>query len=125
MNQPLATPGQVIDAWSTWTDGEVKSVILRTSLMEVMRLHIDAGKRVPTYEAQGEITVLCVQGRVTVEVGENSRELNSGQMLYLLVNEPFSLFGVEETSLLITVLRSQTATPLIGEAKEPGQRVAR
>jgi quercetin dioxygenase-like cupin family protein len=123
MEQPLATPGQIIDAWSTWTDGEVKSVILRTTHMEVLRLHMNAGKRVPTYEAQGEITILCVQGRAMVEACGEVRELNSGQMLYLLINEPFSLFGVEETSLLITVLRPRPAmsAPLIGEGKSTGE----
>jgi quercetin dioxygenase-like cupin family protein len=78
---------------------------------------VNAGKRVPTYEAQGEITILCVQGRLMVEACSEVSELNSGQMLYLLVNEPFSLVGLEETSLLITVLRPREALsiPLIGD----------
>jgi quercetin dioxygenase-like cupin family protein len=114
MDQPLATPGQIVDAFSNWTDGEISTVILRTSHMEVMRLHVGAGKHVPTYEAQGEIILLCVQGRVFVETLEERRELNTGQLLYLLVNEPFALRGAEESSLLITVLRPPASTT-IGE----------
>lgn len=119
MNQPLAKPGQIIDAWSTWDDRETSSVILRTGRMEVMRLHIDAGKRVPTHEVPGEMTLLCVQGRVTVETSAAPCELNSGQMLYLVSNEAFALVGREESSLLITVLRdaNPTASPLIGDGK--------
>jgi len=124
MEPPLATPGQVVDVWSAWPDGETKSAILRTTHMEVMRLHVNADKRVPTYEAQGEITFFCVQGRVLVEACGNVRELNSGQMLYLLVNEPFSLLGLEETSLLITILRPQAepSTPFIGEGTPAGKQ---
>uniref|UniRef100_A0A7C2P7A3 Cupin domain-containing protein n=1 Tax=Schlesneria paludicola TaxID=360056 RepID=A0A7C2P7A3_9PLAN len=83
-----------------------------------MRLHVNAGTHVPTYEAQGEMTILCVQGRVSVEFASSSSDLSSGQLLYLLTNEPFSLFGQEESSLLITVLRDTgpLAPPMIGSA---------
>lgn len=118
MSEPLAVPGQVIDAWASWTDGEAKSTILRTPHMEVMRLHVNANSRVPTYEAAGEITILCVQGRIVVEALDLRAELNTGQLLYLLLNEPFSLIGEEESSLLITVMRtsSPSVSPTIGGA---------
>jgi quercetin dioxygenase-like cupin family protein len=114
MELPLAEPGQVIDAWSTWTDAEVKAVVLRTNHMEVMRLHLNPGIRIPTYEAQGEIIIFCIQGRVEVAAAEMQRELNGGQLLYLLVGEPFEMHGLEESSLLITILRNPERT-LIGE----------
>ena len=116
MKPPLAQPGEVIDALSAWTDGEEKAVILRTREMEVLRLHLARGAQIPTHEAQGEVTILCVQGRTLVTALGNQHELNSGQMLYLLIHEPFELFGLEESSLLITVLstREGASSPLIG-----------
>lgn len=114
MEQPLAIPGQIVDTFANWSDGETSSAILQTGRMEVLRLHIGAGKHVPTYEAQGEIILFCVQGRVLVDALDERRELNSGQLLYLLVNEPFALHAAEETSMLITVLRPD-GKPTIGD----------
>lgn len=116
MKPPLARPGEVIDALSSWTDGEEKSILLRTREMEVLRLHLARGARIPTHEAQGEVMILCIQGHTRVTAQGNQHELNSGQMLCLLIHEPFELFGLEESSLLITVLsaRQGVASPLIG-----------
>jgi quercetin dioxygenase-like cupin family protein len=113
MDTPLSEPGQVIDAWSAWTDSEAATVILRTKNMEVMRLHLNSGARIPTYEAHGEVTILCVQGRVEVIALGATHELNTGQLLYLLIREPFTLAGLEESSLLVTVIRAE-AGELIG-----------
>lgn len=116
---PLASPGDVIDAWSTWNDSEGVAYVLRTAHMEVMRLHLNAGARIPTHEAQGEITILCVQGRAGVTAIGRRHELNTGQLLYLLVQEPFELCGIEESSLLITVLRQPASQPdLIGKSPD-------
>lgn len=116
---PLARPGDVIDAWSTWGDAEGVAYVLRTVNMEVMRLHLNAGARIPTHEAQGEVTILCVQGRAGVSALGQQHELNTGQLLYLLVQEPFELRGIDESSLLITVLRQPTTKPpLIGGGAE-------
>jgi len=114
MNSPLSSPGQVIDAWPTKSDTDYKAVLLRTKHMEVMRMRLGAGARIPTHEAQGEITILCVQGRVEVAAWGCRHELNSGQLLYLLIREPFELAASEESSLLITIIR-EDLDELIGE----------
>jgi quercetin dioxygenase-like cupin family protein len=100
----LAKPGEVIDAWPAWTDDEAMAVVLRTERIEVLRLHIPAGAHVPVHEASGESTIFCLQGRVVVGALQGRHELNTGQLLYLLINEPFELFGQEESSLLITTV---------------------
>ncbi len=112
---PLAQPGQIVDAWSAWKDAESKAVILRTAHMEILRLHLNSDVRIPTHEAQGEITILCLEGRVEVEALGERRELNGGQLLYLLVREPFQLHAQQESSLLITILRPDVEKPLIGD----------
>lgn len=117
---PLAQPGQIVDAWATWKDSESKAAVLRTEHVEILRLHIEAGVRIPTYEAQGEIIIFCLQGRVLVSAMGQQRELNGGQLLYLLIHEPFELDGLEEASLFITILRPHDAQPLIGD--DPRQR---
>lgn len=118
MDPSLAVPGQIVDVWSAWSDGEERAVVLRTREMEVLRLHLARGSNIPTHESQGQMIILCVQGRVRVNAQGQSYELNSGQLLYLLVHEPFDLFGLEESSLLLTVLTSREvdAEELIGQS---------
>jgi hypothetical protein len=95
----------VIDLWSSWSDGQIKATVLKTGNMEVMRLHVARHANVPTYEAQGEITILCNEGHVVIHTHEQGMEFVAGQMLYLLVNAPFTIEGMVESSLLITILR--------------------
>jgi hypothetical protein len=37
-------------------------------------------------------------------IGE-CRELKAGQLLYLVMNEPFSIQGVQHASVLVTIIR--------------------
>jgi hypothetical protein len=105
MESTFAHPGQIVDVWSTWSDAEKKATLLRTIHMEIMRLHLNAGARIPTFRAQGGIVIHCLQGCVEVLTLGDQLHLKDGQLLYLLVEEPFELQAAEETSLLITVLR--------------------
>lgn len=114
MQPIIARPGEVVDIFSTWRDAEVNSVVIRTERMEVSRLHVAAGRRIPTYEAQGEVVILCVEGRVAVEALGRIHELQSGQLLDLLLNEPFGLQAHDESSLLITIVPASINAPLKG-----------
>lgn len=104
MNRLNAMPGEVIDMFSSLADYERNSVVIHTRRMEISRLHLESGRRIPTYEAQGEAVILCVAGKVEVNAIDESHVLSAGQLLYLLLNEPFSLLAIEESSLLITVV---------------------
>lgn len=111
-----AIPGQVIDAWSSWPDGDAKAIIIKTPTMEVFRFHLDAGRRVPAHEFQGEMMILCVGGGVTVISGGSEHTLVAGQLLYLEAKERLELLAAGESSLLITVVKQPRSdvNPLIG-----------
>jgi quercetin dioxygenase-like cupin family protein len=106
----FARPGEIIEAWSRQVDFERPTTVLRTARMEVLRLHLCRGVSVPTHEMLGEMTILCLQGCTFVMALGHQNELRSGQLLYLLVNEPFDLVAIEESALLITVLRGPEKT---------------
>ena len=59
------------------------------------------------HQVAGEITVQCLEGRIAFTAGGATRELSAGQMLYLAGNEPHSLRGVEDASVLVTILLHQ------------------
>jgi len=106
---PHANSGEVIDLRQL---GEplsrtVTNTLVKTQKLEVIRLVVLAGKVIPPHQVDGEITVQCLEGRVALTVGSTIRELVAGQMLYLAGNEPHSLRGIEDSSVLVTILLDQ------------------
>jgi quercetin dioxygenase-like cupin family protein len=65
---------------------------------------VPAGTVVPTHRVPGEITVQCLEGRVAFTAGDTTRELGAGELLYLSGDESHSLRGIEDASVLVTIL---------------------
>ena len=80
------------------------STLVKTTMLEIIRLVIPAGKDIPGHKAPGEITVQCLEGRVTFMIGSTKRDLKGGDLLYLSSGETHSLHGIEDSSVLVTIL---------------------
>jgi quercetin dioxygenase-like cupin family protein len=106
---PHAKSGEVIDLRPAGgADAPAPtSTLVKTDRLEVIRLGVPAGKQFPQHQVAGEITVQCLEGRVAFTAGASARELQAGQMLYLAGNEPHSLRGIEDASVLLTILLHQ------------------
>lgn len=76
---------------------------MRSDHLEVVRLVLLAGKRIPEHRAPGEITVQCLEGAVKFGTDMEARLMRSGDMLFLLAEEPHWLEAVENSSLLVTL----------------------
>jgi quercetin dioxygenase-like cupin family protein len=105
---PHAKSGEVIDihplgqalthAWST--------TLVKTKSLEVIRLIIPSGKEIPVHQVSGEITVQCLEGRVAFTVGDSVCDLQAGQLLYISSDVAHSVRGIEDASVLLTILLS-------------------
>ena len=80
------------------------TTLAKTIDVEVIRLVVPRGKEIPTHKAPGPITVHCLEGRVLFTANGKSRELGPGDFLHLSAAEPHSLKGIEDSSLLVTIL---------------------
>lgn len=78
------------------------ATLVKTDTLEVKRLVLSAGRQIPMHRAPGEITVHCLDGRIRFTSGGTSRELGSGQMLYLGAGEPHSLDALADSAVLVT-----------------------
>ena len=78
--------------------------LIKTDVLEVIRLVVPAGKSLPTHKVAGEITVQCLEGRVAFVAGKSTQELAAGDLLFLAGNEPHSLRGIEDATVLVTIL---------------------
>lgn len=103
-----ARPGEVVDVrplGATLATSETKALV-KTKTLEVIRMVILAGKEIPTHKAKGEIIVQCLEGKIAFTACGNTRNLEAGQLLYLPTGEVHSLHGIEDGSLLLTILSS-------------------
>ena len=109
MAKPHAKSGEVIDLRPPGESPAPTptSTLVKTDRLEVIHLAVPAGKELPHHQVAGEITVQCLEGRVAFTAGATARELRAGQMLYLAGNEPHSLRGIEDASVLLTILLHQ------------------
>ncbi len=80
---------------------------MRTDRLEVMRLVLHAGKSMREHQVPGELTIQCIEGVIDLQAHGTVTTMRAGQMVYLAAAVPHALVGVEDASLLVTVLRNQ------------------
>ncbi len=78
--------------------------IVKTKTFEAVRLIVHAGTDIPAHQVSGPITLHCLEGHVLIGVDELTRELRAGEWLYLEGGTRHSVRGIEDSSLLLTIL---------------------
>ncbi len=103
---PHAHSGQLIDicAFGGGFATARNTALFKTSEIEVMRLVLPAGKSMPAHKVVGEITVQCLEGKIEFAYVGGTTVLGAGQMLYLSGGVEHSLLGLEDASVLVTIV---------------------
>jgi quercetin dioxygenase-like cupin family protein len=103
---PHAKPGEVVDVRPLGSQlaSAQTTTLVRAEQVEVIRLVVPAGKEIPEHKAKGEIVVQCLEGRVIFTAFGKTHNLEAGKLLYLPTGEPHSVKGIEDASLLLTIL---------------------
>ena len=78
--------------------------IVKTDEVELIRLVIPAGKELPTHQAPGPMTLQCLEGKIAFSAMGKTQILASGDLVFLFAGEPHSLTGIEDASLLLTIV---------------------
>ncbi|BFG80082.1 cupin domain-containing protein [Paraburkholderia terrae] len=109
MATPRAIPCELIDIRPLGTDlPSAKSVTLvRTDHLEVVRLVLPAGKRIPEHRAPGEITVQCLEGAFKFGTDAVVQTMRAGDLLFALPGRAHWLEAIEDTSVLVTLYLPQ------------------
>ncbi len=71
--------------------------------LEVIRVVLPAGKTMPPHQVSGEVTVLCIEGRIELTVPQGVRTMQAGDHVYLDAREPHGLRALEDASALVTI----------------------
>jgi quercetin dioxygenase-like cupin family protein len=78
--------------------------IVKSKSFEAVRLVVRAGTMIPTHKVPGQITLFCLEGRVEIVLDGSSLQLATHEWAYLEGGEPHSVRGIEDSSLLLTIL---------------------
>lgn len=80
------------------------TALVKTPSFEAARIVVLAGKEIPPHEVPGNVTLHCLEGCVRIALDHTSVELAAGEWVYLDGGERHSLNGIEDSSLLMTIL---------------------
>ncbi|MDR7149921.1 quercetin dioxygenase-like cupin family protein [Hydrogenophaga palleronii] len=99
-------PGEIANLRPTGADAvSSQSVALfKSEQLEVIRLVLPAGRAMPMHAVPGEITVQCLEGSIDFETPSGTQRLRAGQLVFLKGGEPHALTGVEEATVLVTIV---------------------
>ena len=105
MAQPHAQSGQVVNL-SPLADrlpDERTTAIIKAEQLEVVRIVLAAGKTMPEHSVRGEITVLCLEGRIAFSTPTGTQELGPADFIHLARGAPHALRAVVDASALLTI----------------------
>ncbi|SRR5579871_6306019 len=103
---PHAKPGELVDIrpLGSALPSAQTATLVRAEQVEVIRLVVPAGKEISEHKAKGEIIVQCLEGKVAFTAFGKTQNLEAGKLLYLPTGEPHRVKGIENASLLLTIL---------------------
>jgi quercetin dioxygenase-like cupin family protein len=78
--------------------------LFKSEQLEVIRLVLPTGRAMPMHAVPGEITVQCLEGSIEFETPSGTQHLQAGQLLFLRGGEPHALLGIENASVLVTIV---------------------
>ena len=101
-----ADPGEIVDLRPL---GEAlgnarTTAIVKSDNFEAVRLIVPAGRSIAPHEVPANITLHCLEGRVLLELSNSELELSAGEWVYLDGGERHAVKGLENASLLLTIL---------------------
>jgi quercetin dioxygenase-like cupin family protein len=101
-----AKPGEIVDLrplGSKLKDAKTAAII-KSERFEAVRLIVLAGKEIAPHKVSGNIMLHCLEGRVSLGLANSSLTLSTGEWVCLTGGETHSLKGIEDSSLLLTIL---------------------
>lgn len=92
--------------------------MLKTPQVELLKLCIPQGSRLPVHQAVGEIVFLCLRGRIEISAPGADHALVAGQLMYLKAETPVAIEGRDDALVVVAIVAPKEGhnVELIGEA---------
>ena len=101
-----AKPGEVVDLrpLGSKLKNTRTAAVVKSGRFEAIRLVVQAGMEIPSHDVSGSITLHCLEGRVSLGLVQSTVELKAGEWLSLDGGQAHSVKGIDDSSLLLTVI---------------------
>lgn len=105
MALPHAQPGVPVEVqpYGTSLGNQKTAALFKSDTLEVIRLVLMAGKRLPAHQVPGELTIQCLEGQLAVIQGASRQTLSAGQLLFLPAQTMHEVEAEDDSSALITI----------------------
>ncbi len=80
------------------------AALVKSEYFEAVRLIVLAGTEIPPHKVPGNIMLHCLEGCVSLGLANSTIALSAGEWVYLAGDELHSLRGIEDSSILLTIL---------------------
>jgi quercetin dioxygenase-like cupin family protein len=101
MAQLHAVSGQAVNVLAAWPTKT--TAVLKAECLEVVRLALPAGTRMPRHAAPGEITLLAIRGRMSLLLDRGTIRMCAGDFLHLEAGEPHAVEAHDDVQVLLTL----------------------
>lgn len=88
------------------------TALVKTDSFEAIRLVLKAGDFLPAHDVSGKLTLLCMEGTISLELPDGFHKMSANQWIYLDGGIAHSLRAVEDSSLLLTIMLPSVGTSL-------------
>lgn len=105
MAQPRVASGQVVhlSPLADQLPTALTTAILKADQLELVHVVLAKGKSIPEHRVQGEITVLCLEGRMALSTPQGTRMLGPLDLIHLRGGEPHGLTAEQDSTALLTI----------------------
>jgi quercetin dioxygenase-like cupin family protein len=99
-----AQPGEVVPALPPDSSETTRPhALFKGANLEVVRLVLRAGDRLPPHKVPGEITVQCVAGRIALTHPGGTATLDVGQLVYLEGGAIHDVLALQDCVAIVTI----------------------
>lgn len=117
----MSIAGRIIDLFTTDSSRSREQLVslLKTPQVELLKLCVPQGSRLPVHQAVGEIVFLCLRGQIEVAAPGAEHALSAGQLMYLTADTPVAIEGREDALVVVAVVAPKEGhnVELIGEVQ--------
>lgn len=101
-----ARPGEIVDLrpLGNKLKGAKTAAVIKSEHFEAVRLVVLAETKIAPHNVPGNIMLHCLERCVSLGLADSSIVLSAGEWVYLGRGEMHSLKGIEDSSLLLTIL---------------------
>jgi quercetin dioxygenase-like cupin family protein len=93
------------------------TALVKSDSFEAVRLIVRAGTHIPAHRVAGKFTLHCLEGHVELGLATGKIDLSTGQWIYFDGGITHSVDGIENSSLLLTILFSDSDDEQAGKER--------